>query len=112
MAEDVAVTGVIVDYAFGGQAFRVVFANPGQIRSIIFNREELDRLKEAQKAATGNAVLEHRLEPTVPVSSAAANGEPTEAAGTRTGTSATIAAKDMGLWWHTSACTFFHPEKL
>lgn len=111
MAEDVAVTGVTVDYAFGGKAFRVVFANPGQIRSVIFNREELERLKEAQKAATGDAVLEHRLEPTEPVASVA-SGEPTQAAGTETGTSATIAAKGMGLWWHTGACTFFHPEKL
>lgn len=111
MADDVAVTSVTVDYAFGGKAFRVVFANPRQIRAIILNREDLERLKAKQAEDTKKAVIEHRLDPLSPIG-LTAEGEATHAVSTQAGTNTTEAAPLMGLWWHTSACTFFHPEKL
>lgn len=111
MVEDVAVTNVIVEYAFGGKAFKVVFANPSEIRAIIFNREDLERLKAKQGEATNKAVIEHRLDPLSPIG-LTADGDATHAVGTQTGTNDTVAPALMGLWWHTSACTFFHPEKL
>jgi hypothetical protein len=110
VAEDVAVTKVTVDYAFGGKAFTVVFANPKELRAILFHRTDLDRLKKGQAEDTKEAVMEHRLDPLTPVP-LAVKGEPTQASAVETGADATTASLDMGLWWHTSACTFFHPEK-
>ena len=109
MAEDVAVTKISVDYAFGGKAFSVVFAKPSEIRSIIFHRDELEKLK----AALG-APQEIRLDPSTAVQPAAPNGAPTEAVGKEIGSDSSLAtvAANRGLWWHTGACTFFHPEKL
>ena len=100
---DVAVTRVTVDYAFDGKAFTVVFANPSEIRSIILERDELNKLKVAL-----NARHEVTLDPLTAIVPTPQNGQ---AAGKETGTDSSVAAPSRGLWWHTGACTFFHPEK-
>ncbi|HJU74250.1 MAG TPA: hypothetical protein VJ717_10930 [Gemmatimonadaceae bacterium] len=107
---DVAVTNVTVTYAFRGESFTVTFPNPNAIDAIVFSRVDLDRIKAGQLDATKEAVREVRLEPSVELKAAPDNVS--GALSSSAGRDSTAPMENRGLWWHSSACTWFHPEAL
>lgn len=108
MAKTVRVTNVRIQYEFGGETFTVEFPNPSTIDAIVFARTDVERLKAKQREETGKAVDEHRLDPgrAFPAKTkegVAVFGEPGSP-------STAVDADARSLWWHTSSCSWFHPE--
>ena len=106
---DVAVTSVTVVYAIGGKSFTVTFADLGQIGAIVFNKKDLNRLRKELFEEMNKKPKEIRLDP-LTVIQPTVDGESTHASSAASGTNLAVAAANNGLWWHTNACTWFHPE--
>jgi len=111
VGKTVRVTKVTVEYAFEGKAFRVDFPDPEKIATIVFSRTDLQRLQKEQVEQTGEPIDTHFLKPGEPFPDLSGSVQ-VPAESTPVGsTSAPNGTFDRALWWHSSSCTWFHPEE-
>lgn len=111
MARTVRVTRVTVEYAFEGKAFTVQF-DASNIASIVFSRVDFERLKGRQETESKTTVTPHLFRPGKPIAEPTIDGLAVSATSTETGTAPVESGTfDRSLWWHTTACSWFHPEE-
>jgi hypothetical protein len=96
----VCVKKVTVEYAFNGKAYTVQFTDPMQLGAIVFSQIDLVRLVAAQSRES--LVDPQMLHPVGPF--------PPEALATVTETGIDPDDTGASLWWHTTACAWFHPQ--
>ena len=106
MATSVRVTKVTVEYEFGGKTFTVDFPDPSKIEAIVFSQTDLARLQAKQSEITGK-VEDKPFKPGEPLPDVPEFSATSKLTGTN---SAPVLASDRSLWWHTSSCSWFHPE--
>ena len=110
MGQTVKVTRVVVDYAFEGKTFTVEFPDPSKIAAIVFSKTDLDRLQLQQSQDNKEAVVTRRLSASRSWP-AEIDGVNIQARNTLTGTNTAAASTvDRSLWWHSTSCSWFHPE--
>jgi hypothetical protein len=114
VGKTVNVTRVTLEYAFEGKLFTVDFPDPSKIESIVFSKIDLERLQKQQKVDTAKAIVERKINPgmafpltagntdTVILATIDPTGKPTDKAN---GTAS------RSLWWHSSSCSWLHPEE-
>lgn len=110
MAKKPRVTKVTVEYVFEGKTFSVDFPNISEIDAIVFAKRDVDRLKAQQRLDNGEP-KQHTLDAGKPFPKTKDGAKvPAKSAllGTTQGPSGT---EDRSLWWHTSSCSWFHPEE-
>ena len=115
MGIPVKVTKVTIEYASGGKTFSLTFPDPEKISSIHFDKVDFERTRRMQETETKKAVKEHILsgdrltlksfggpatESSTPEATVKDLSKPSPLVGT----------EFRSLWWHTSACSWFHPE--
>ena len=112
MGKTVNVTKVTLEYAFEGKLFTVEFPDPSKIESIVFSKIDLERLQKQQKVDTGKGVVERKINPgmTFPLKDDNIDVLATNNL-TDKPTTAANGTEGRSLWWHSSSCSWLHPEE-
>ena len=111
----VFVQRVIVEYMSDDRLFTVEF-DPNKVGSIFFNKDDVRRAQKAQtepvpqEAPEGVAIVPLKGGLTLASQGDLAEmGVKSEAESKEPEQPATLSGPE--LWWHTNACTFFHPNE-
>jgi len=98
----VRVTKVTIEYEFQDKPRSVSFSDPSRLGAIVFNRRDALRLREKQFEVTGEEIVDQDFK----------LGDPLQSFvdGALEKSDAVTHPADMSIWWHTTACLWFHPE--